>query len=69
MLLSVTVLPPVLGPVIPIKNKVDHHEGEDPTPHRVGHVKHTKLIEEKVQADERTAGTEAHNAVDAQLRH
>ena len=60
---------PVLGAVIPIKNKVDHYKSERPAPHRVGYVKDTKLIEEKVQADECAAGTQAHNAVDAQLRH
>ena len=58
---------PVLRPVIPIENKVDDDKSEHPAPNGVGYLKHPKLIEKKVQADERAANGQAHEAIDAQL--
>ena len=59
----------VLGPVVPVKNEIDHHKGEHPPPHRVRHFEHAELIEKEMQADQRAANGEAHEAVNAQLRH
>ena len=60
---------PVLRAVIPVENKVDRDEGQEPTPRPSGHLKHPKLIEPKVQPNQRTTDGKAHRDINTQLRH
>ena len=60
---------PVLSAVVAIKHKVNRDEGQKPTPRPSGHLKHPKLVQPKVESNQRTTDGKAHQDINAQLGH
>ena len=58
---------PVLSAMVAIKNKVNRDEGQEPTPRPSGDLNHPKLIEPKVQSNQRTTDGKAHRDINTQL--